>query len=468
MLAFFSTGIVAQPAAAEGPLDIVTLSTKDFPYVRLYLSARDRSGAPVALKAEDVSVTDSDARVDPSNIQVASAETSPVALVLLVDASARDWIEPLGGLSGFENIQQSGARFLNNFPQGHQLQVVGYDKSLDSSLGFDSTPAGPQGRLGTMTRQPKTWLYDRVDYALDLLNKADKVDRRVLVVVSDGNDVDSDITGQADYAGTLANKARREDASIYAIGAGQDVRERLLRPLAERSGGMYQPASSQQMDQAFRTVTDTLRLQTVVTYLAPCTGRTHNTTVAATSLGAQAVRQYEGGEAPAQLVNVLLSRALPLGLQLHLDDRIHRPGVGRVGGGPVSHQPQLADDQVEVVADLLPDEVLGDLRRERRLPRPDGLGDRVDPLGVIRRIVRLELPDQLALRRIGVDRGRPDQAPVLDHVHQAHIGQPGHSRPGQVLQRLRVVQRGRQDGPGLLPGSSPQSCRKSPMPGRCR
>ncbi len=62
-------------------------------------------------------------------------------------------------------------------------------------------------------------------------------------------------------------------------------------------------------------------------------------------------------------VDVLLGRLRPLGLELNLHDRVHRPGVRREGGRPVRRQPDLADDQFQVVASLLLHEFLrrGDL-----------------------------------------------------------------------------------------------------------
>lgn len=289
------------PTSAEGPLEIATIRTADFPYVRLYMAARDRAGNPVALKAGDLTITDSDERIPAASIQVGGAETIPVALVLLVDASDRDWIEPIGGLTGFDFLKRAGGAFLDSFPQGHQLQVIGYDKVQDANLALESTPGGPKARLQTMARHPRTWLYDRIDHSLDLLRRADKMDRRVLVVVADGNDVDSDITGQADYIGTLATKARSAGVNIFTIGSGPGVRDRLLRSLAEPTGGLFQLTSTEQLDRSFQRITDSLRLQTVVTYLAPCTGRGHRVTAESAALAAQATTQYEAGEAPPQL-----------------------------------------------------------------------------------------------------------------------------------------------------------------------
>ena len=63
----------------------------------------------------------------------------------------------------------------------------------------------------------------------------------------------------------------------------------------------------------------------------------------------------------AEQVDVLLGRVLALVLELDLDDGVHRPGVGRVGGRQVGDDAELGDDHLQVLAELLADELL-DLR----------------------------------------------------------------------------------------------------------
>ena len=50
-------------------------------------------------------------------------------------------------------------------------------------------------------------------------------------------------------------------------------------------------------------------------------------------------------EAGAELVDVFLGRVLALVLELDLDDRVHRAGVGGVGGRQVGDHAQLGDDE---------------------------------------------------------------------------------------------------------------------------
>ena len=66
-------------------------------------------------------------------------------------------------------------------------------------------------------------------------------------------------------------------------------------------------------------------------------------------------------------------------LELDLDDGVHRAGVGGVGGRQVGDHAELGDDDLQVLADRLPDELLdpGDLLLGLLDPRAAG-GPRVD------------------------------------------------------------------------------------------
>ena len=63
-------------------------------------------------------------------------------------------------------------------------------------------------------------------------------------------------------------------------------------------------------------------------------------------------------EPGAELVDVFLGGVVALVRELDLDDGVHRPGVGRIGGRQVGDHAQLGDDQLDVVARLVADESL--------------------------------------------------------------------------------------------------------------
>jgi Ca-activated chloride channel homolog len=113
-----------------------------------------------------------------------------------------------------------------------------------------------------------TALYDAVFLGAQALET--RQGRKVLVVITDGGDTAS----QVDYRGAL-RAAQQAEAIVYSIidvpieaSAGRDTGgEHALIQLSEDTGGKYYYASSiQQLDRAFRAISDELRTQYLLAY----------------------------------------------------------------------------------------------------------------------------------------------------------------------------------------------------------
>lgn len=294
------TGFVApSTAAADGPtgFHFPFVAVGAFPEVRLYLNAWDDNGGPVNFSAADLSVSDSGQAIPPAALQIRDA-TTPVALALLIDNSDREWLARVGPQSGFTYLKGAGGRFLSGFLRGHQLQALGYELGGDSRMALetgDNAANAARARVDGMGQVPQTWLYDRVDFAIRLLEKAQDVDRRALVVVSDGNDVDSVIMGQRDPIGTLVERATAARVTIFTVGGGPGPREAFLRRLAEGTQGFYSTApNTQDLDPAFRGLLNVFSQQKIVSYQASCTGKQHGVTAALR--GTSIARTYDPGD----------------------------------------------------------------------------------------------------------------------------------------------------------------------------
>jgi len=127
----------------------------------------------------------------------------------------------------------------------------------------DSVPFAhnPTLLLSTLSRVPpggKTALHDAVAAALTHLETS-SLDKRVLVVLSDGDDNASRLTSR-----DMLARATQSNASIYTIStvrvASGMGNEGLLRTLARVSGGVaYSPRSERELVTAFTTVAEHIR-----------------------------------------------------------------------------------------------------------------------------------------------------------------------------------------------------------------
>ncbi|MGH9814184.1 MAG: VWA domain-containing protein, partial [Candidatus Acidiferrales bacterium] len=122
--------------------------------------------------------------------------------------------------------------------------------------------------LSTIKVKAGTALYDAIVEASARLREQEG--RRVLVVISDGNDT----TSQADFHAAL-QALQEAEASVFALvvrpiasESGRSVRgEHALMSLAELTGGrVYFPSRAQEMDRVFAELDEFLRTQYLIGY----------------------------------------------------------------------------------------------------------------------------------------------------------------------------------------------------------
>ena len=174
----------------------------------------DRGHFVRGLGKDDFSVTE-DGEAQP--IVQFSAERAPVSIGFALDTSSsmagaklREAKEALNQVMG-ELLQADDEVFLYTFSESAVLQH-----------GWTGDRAALRNSLEDVTAHGRTALYDTVRDALLLLDKG-KYRKRVLLVVSDGND-----TASFTPLETIRNQIRHSEAMVYAIAIASDE-ERLFR-----------------------------------------------------------------------------------------------------------------------------------------------------------------------------------------------------------------------------------------------
>jgi Ca-activated chloride channel family protein len=131
--------------------------------------------------------------------------------------------------------------------------------ALPPTVSFTTNPVLLQSSISRYPAGGRTAIYDAVVAALDHLENAGH-QKRALVVLSDGEDNASRVS-----ADDMIQKARRSDTLIYAVSSasaryGGDGDPRLLRKLAEVSGGVaYFPESEDDTVGVFEEIAGNLR-----------------------------------------------------------------------------------------------------------------------------------------------------------------------------------------------------------------
>jgi len=229
--------------------------------VNVFTTVTDSHGAPVAdLTKDDFKILEDGI---PQTISVFDKESElPLSIVLGVDtsestrrdikletASAKKFVHsimrPVDGLSLFQITENTDQiiRFTSH--------VTDIDRAIDRLL----PGAG-------------TSLYDAIYLSADAL--MDRQGRKVLVLITDGGDT----TSKTSYASAL-ERAQEAEAIIYSIivvpvaaDAGRNLGgEHALIQMSKDTGGKYYYAESiEQLDAAFRQISQELRNQYLIAY----------------------------------------------------------------------------------------------------------------------------------------------------------------------------------------------------------
>ena len=251
-----------KPANQERQSEPTTTLRVNVNLVNVYVTVTDEHGAPIGGLTKDNFVLKEDDREQ--RIAVFDKESAlPISIALAIDTSlstrhdlpleqasakrfAHAILRPIDAMSVY-----SFSEVVREATQGYTADLKRIDQSIDHV------------RLGASTA-----VYDAVYVASRALDQ--RKGRKVLVLITDGEDVDSKV----DYKEAL-RAAQEAEALIYSIiivpiesSAGREIGgEHALIQLSDDTGGKYYYATSTpQLDEAFRKISDELRTQYLLAY----------------------------------------------------------------------------------------------------------------------------------------------------------------------------------------------------------
>jgi Ca-activated chloride channel family protein len=232
--------------------------------VNVFATVTDNNGAPIGgLKKENFKIFEDGV---PQNIAVFARESAlPLSIVLGLDAS----------LSTRKDLPleiESARRFARAIlrPQDG-LSVMQFSEVVKEVVPFTSDERRIEQGIGRVQTGAATALYDAIYLGATALEK--RQGRKVMVLITDGGDTLS----QTSYQESL-RAAQISETILYAIimvpieaNAGRDLGgEHALIQMANDTGGKYYYATSiNQLDQAFRQISDELRTQYLIAYYPP-------------------------------------------------------------------------------------------------------------------------------------------------------------------------------------------------------
>jgi VWFA-related protein len=195
-------------------------------------------------------------------------EEAPVSLGLLFDSSGSMKTRLDGSIAALK-------QFFHTVMPGDEFFVVQFADQARLLGGFTPDPAEIHRRLGFVEAKGWTALLDAVAMGTHQMKTA-KNRRRVLLVLSDGNDNNSRFSESE-----IKNMVIEGDVRVYAIGL--NYRPRLLRQLADETGGKVLVAHDMaDLPDVVQRLSDEIRNQYVIGYTssnAPNDGKYHKVKV---------------------------------------------------------------------------------------------------------------------------------------------------------------------------------------------
>jgi VWFA-related protein len=254
----------ANPLPTSSTDNSVLTIHKSVTEVNLLVTATDKHGKFVRnLQENDFKILD-DHKPPEAIINFHRDTDLPLDLGLLIDTSG-------SVKSRFDFEQTAAITFLNDTvrPGFDKAFVAGFSRKLDVTTDFTDDKDSLAAGVRRLQDGGGTALYDAIYRACRdklLKEKSGRPVRRALVIVSDGED------NQSEYSEAQAiGMAERAQVIIYTIStddSGLILRgDYVLDQLAEATGGRsFQPYKMKDMKSAFAAIADELRSQYVISY----------------------------------------------------------------------------------------------------------------------------------------------------------------------------------------------------------
>lgn len=229
--------------------------------VNVFTTVTDSRGAPVAdLTKDDFQLLEDGV---PQTIKVFEKESAiPLSIALAIDTSPST-------LRDFKLETSSARRFVHSILRNEdRLSVFQVTENIDQLTRFTSDLKIIERGIDSLRTGPGTSIYDAIFLCSESL--LDRQGRKVLVLITDGGDT----TSKADYNSSL-RRAQQAEAIVYSIivvpveaDAGRNLGgEHALIQISKDTGGKYYYAEGQeQLDEAFRKISDELRTQYLLAF----------------------------------------------------------------------------------------------------------------------------------------------------------------------------------------------------------
>src|SRR6266511_1730890 len=187
---FALASLVAAHAHAADKLRLERTDLAKMPKMRLYLSLVDRDGRPITGKQKEEFRLSLDSAEQGAALALQSFDETkePINLVILVELST-----PM--TSVLDDIKRAASQLADSLPPKSKVALLGYAAAPIRVTESLTTPADVESASKSMqidADSTEPHLLDALSTGIDLLSAVPKGERKLIVVFSDGINVDMD------------------------------------------------------------------------------------------------------------------------------------------------------------------------------------------------------------------------------------------------------------------------------------
>jgi VWFA-related protein len=290
-LGFLVLAATALAQAPPAPQDDVPLYRTDARLVLLHASVVDKSGKLVTNIPQSAFKVFEDGVEQP--IRLFRREDVPVSMGIIVDNSG-------SMTSKRSRVAAAALEMVKQSNPDDEVFIVNFNDDTHFDQPLTSDVKKLEAALARMEARGGTAMRDALSKSINYVKRNGKKDKKVLVVITDGNDNSSDVTLEQ-----VLRQAHDSEVLIYAIGllneeeAGEArSAKKALKSLVDASGGAdYYPKSTSDVQEITPRVAHEIRNQYILGYTSSnqaLDGTFRQIKVTVTGFGRPTVRTRNG------------------------------------------------------------------------------------------------------------------------------------------------------------------------------
>ncbi|MBI5645901.1 MAG: VWA domain-containing protein [Ignavibacteriae bacterium] len=241
--------LFAETAQAQLSISIDTLDASQFPTIRAKVKVRSGSSALTGLSVANFTVFEDGLIQAPVTGGCDdTAQSGPVSVMLIIDKS--NSMGPIIGSNAIVDAKSAATKFVDRLGAGDEAALLSFNDSPSYDQNWTADKTLLKNRINAIRTSGGTAVWDAI--ITGAIYMRGRVNRKVMIVLTDGVDTESNSSFNA-----ARDSVQKNNVRVYSIGLGNNINTSELRSLATATGGRYYNApSGADLDQIYQDITN--------------------------------------------------------------------------------------------------------------------------------------------------------------------------------------------------------------------